>query len=164
MKKPTPIHEWPSANQGFFRKFIAWLEQGGYGASARKLYGCAARIALGWLDTPYWMIALPGDVDRVREYIAERYESEATIAQLSPKTRSRLDALLNIDRVTGDPDKVALETTKGYSDLYELKRGPGAVKLDSLLTEIVKLETIEALELPADLFAGVSSRILGCQD
>ncbi|MEJ2327581.1 MAG: site-specific integrase, partial [Chromatiaceae bacterium] len=80
MKTPTPLYKWPSANQGFFYKFIDWLEQGGYGPSARKLYGCAARIALGWLDTPYWMIALPDDVDRVRAYVAERYESEATRA------------------------------------------------------------------------------------
>lgn len=57
-------------------------------------------------------------------------------------------------------DKVTLETTTGYSALYELKRGPGAVKLDSLLTEIAKLETIEALELPANLFAGVSPRVM----
>ena len=80
MKKPTPIHEWPSANQGFFHKFVAWLKQGGYGAPTLKLYTCAARVALGWLDTPYWMIDLPGDVDRVRAYLAQRYESEGTRA------------------------------------------------------------------------------------
>jgi integrase/recombinase XerD len=80
MKEPTPIYKWPSANQGFFHKFVAWLEQGGYGPSARKLYGCAARIALGWLDKAYWVIALPGDIDRVRAYITKRYASEATRA------------------------------------------------------------------------------------
>ncbi len=46
MKKPTPIHEWPSANQGFFRKFVAWLEQGGM--ALRPASSTPAPRALPW--------------------------------------------------------------------------------------------------------------------
>ena len=69
---------WPPANQTFYQRFRQWLRDGGYGDSALKLYGCAARLALGWLDVPYWEIDPQADLDRVRAYIAERYTSEST--------------------------------------------------------------------------------------
>jgi hypothetical protein len=69
---------------------------------------------------------------------------------------TRLDALLNTDRVVDSPTEDAAETTIVRSALYELKRGPGAVKLDNLLAEIAKLKMINDLELPKDLFAQTS--------
>jgi hypothetical protein len=44
--------------------------------------------------------------------------------------------------------------------LHALKQGAGAVKVDSLLAEIDKLEQIEALELPAELFREVPPRVV----
>ena len=48
----------------------------------------------------------------------------------------------------------------GRSMLHELKQGAGAIKVDSLLAEIAKLEQIEALGLPADLFLAIPPKVL----
>jgi integrase/recombinase XerD len=72
------ISAWPPANQTFYQRFRRWLQEGGYGDSSLHLYGCAARLALGWLDKPYWEIDSQADIDRVRAYIAGRYDSQAT--------------------------------------------------------------------------------------
>jgi integrase len=74
-----PIHDWPSANQGFYDSFRQWLRQGGYGDSALKLYSIAARLALSLVDKPYWAIS-DNDLDRVWTYVATRYENEGTRA------------------------------------------------------------------------------------
>jgi site-specific recombinase XerD len=73
-----PIKAWFPANRGFYADFRKWLRNGGYGDSALNIYGVAARLALGWLDEPYWLIDPQADLDRVREYIASRYEREST--------------------------------------------------------------------------------------
>jgi integrase len=74
----VPIKAWPRANQGFYDDFRAWLRAGGYGASALMLYSVAARLALGWLDRPYWMIDPESDLEQVREYITAHYPSPGT--------------------------------------------------------------------------------------
>lgn len=81
--KPTDpavkrLSEWLPANRTLYTRFRDWLRDGGYGDSALHTYGCAARLALGWLDMPYWEIDPQADLDRVRAYIAERYTSEST--------------------------------------------------------------------------------------
>ena len=79
-----PFGEWLPANRTFYASFRTWLREGGYGDSALNQYGVAARLALGWLDLPYWEIdpqtdpSTPDarrprsgrDLDRVRGYIA----------------------------------------------------------------------------------------------
>jgi integrase len=72
------MHEWPSGNRNFYSRFRRWLRDGGYGDWALSLYGTAARLALGWLDTEYWLIDPEDDLDRVREVIITHYESEGT--------------------------------------------------------------------------------------
>ncbi len=72
------IKKWSPANRGFYDHFRRWLREGGYSASALNIYGCAARLALGWLDKPYWEIEPRADLDRVREYIRTHYASEST--------------------------------------------------------------------------------------
>jgi integrase/recombinase XerD len=73
-----PIGSWPRANRGFYDDFRAWLRAGGYGESALMLYSVAARLALGLLDRPYWMIDPESDPEQVREYIAAHYPSRGT--------------------------------------------------------------------------------------
>jgi integrase len=70
--------EWLPANRGFYDQFRRWLREGGYSRSSIDIYGCAARLALGWLDKPYWEIDPQADIERVCEYIAARYEREST--------------------------------------------------------------------------------------
>ena len=96
--------DWFPANRGFYDHFRRWLREGGYGESALCLYSVAARLALGYLDRPYWEIDLHADpstgsgrdLDRVREYIAAHYESAGTrssylkgIAKLEEYLRQR---------------------------------------------------------------------------
>jgi hypothetical protein len=42
--------------------------------------------------------------------------------------------------------------------LQELKEDPGSFQLDTLLAEIVKLERVKAIGLPAALFEGTSEK------
>jgi site-specific recombinase XerD len=74
----TRFGAWPPVNQTFYQGFRRWLQDGGYGDSSLHTYGCAARLALGWLNVPYWEIDPQTDLDRVRAYISERYTSEST--------------------------------------------------------------------------------------
>ena len=85
----------------------------------------------------------------------EQFYSE-TMAKLSSTTRIRLDALLKTTRSEQDTD----DESAGRSMLHDLKQGAGAIKVDSLLTEIDKLEQIENLELPADLFLATDAKVL----
>lgn len=73
-----PFGEWFPANRGFYACFRRWLREGGYSDSALHLYSVAARIALGYLDKAYWLIDPVADLDRVRDYIATHYQSQAT--------------------------------------------------------------------------------------
>jgi integrase/recombinase XerD len=72
--------EWFPANQDFYKRFRRWLKEGGYSDAVVKRYGTAARIALGWLDKPYYLIDPQDDLDHVRTYITSHYESKSTRA------------------------------------------------------------------------------------
>ncbi len=74
----TPWGEWSPANRGFYADFRQWLRDAGYSDSALSIYGVAARLALGWLDKPYWQIDPERDLDRVREYLTAHFPSQAT--------------------------------------------------------------------------------------
>ena len=78
------------------------------------------------------------------------------MAKLPLPTRTRLDALLRTTRTEQDP----AGERRGRSLFHELKQGTGAVKVDSLLREIDKLQQIEALALPADLFADTAPKVV----
>ena len=70
--------DWFPPNRGFYEAFRRWLRDGGYGDSAVHIYSVAARLALGWLDTPYWEIDPDADLDRVRDYVATHYDRPGT--------------------------------------------------------------------------------------
>jgi TnpA family transposase len=85
----------------------------------------------------------------------ERFYQE-TMGRLSSTTRIRLDALLKTTHAGPNlPDE-----TGGRSTLHDLKQGAGAIKVGSLLDEVGKLEKIEELELPKDLFLATDSKVL----
>jgi integrase len=73
-----PIRDWLPANQGFYAHFREWLQDASYSDSALHIYGAAVRLALGWLDKPYWLMDPQEDLQRVREYLATRFISQAT--------------------------------------------------------------------------------------
>jgi integrase/recombinase XerD len=70
--------DWFPANRSFYGSFRRWLRDGGYGDSALDIYGVAARLALGYLDKPYWLIEPDADLHRVRDYVATHYDSPGT--------------------------------------------------------------------------------------
>ena len=80
----------------------------------------------------------------------------ATEKLLTDETKVSLDDMLATERF----DEKAQEKVKLRSTLHQLRQGPGAVKVKTLLVEIDKLQKIEALGLPENLFAGVSSKVL----
>lgn len=59
---------------------------------------------------------------------------------------------------------VAEDNETGTALLAALKRDPGAVGLDSLLTEITKLNDVRKLGLPDGLFADCSEKLAGAGD
>jgi site-specific recombinase XerD len=73
-----PFKEWLPVNRSFYGSFRLWLQDAGYSESSLGTYRAAFRLALGWLDKPYWEIDPQADLDRVREYIATHYDSPST--------------------------------------------------------------------------------------
>lgn len=73
-----PIPAWSGENKNFYADFRDWLWAGGYGSSALSIYGVAARLALGLLDKPYWLIDPQSDLDDIRAYINAHYPSDGT--------------------------------------------------------------------------------------
>lgn len=70
--------EWLPANQGFFKNFCTWLQDGGYSFSAVNIYGVAARLALGYLDKPYWTIDPDADLERMSLHLETRLLTPGT--------------------------------------------------------------------------------------
>ncbi|WP_208870254.1 Tn3 family transposase [Streptomyces monomycini] len=93
----------------------------------------------------------PSRVEKILVAARGRWEKEfctRTIERLGPTCGGRLLAL------------VAQENDEGATLLAALKRDPGAVGLDSLLTEITKLTAVRELALPDGLFADCSEKLL----
>ncbi len=83
---------------------------------------------------------------------------EACLRRLTPEGRAQLDELLNT--TSEAPTSAVPEAALGRSTLYELKLDPGRVSLDTIQSEIAKLERLRQCGLPDDLFQGVSPKIL----
>ncbi|WP_218184321.1 DUF4158 domain-containing protein [Streptomyces sp. PKU-EA00015] len=93
----------------------------------------------------------PGRIDRIvtaAQTRAEKAFCTRTVERLGEVGVARLLALV----AEGNEDGAAL--------LASLKRDPGAVGLDSLLTEITKLTDVRRLGLPDGLFADCSEKLV----
>ena len=86
------------------------------------------------------------------EAMFERQFTGAVVERLSAQAVGRLEELIE----GGDPDAAG----GGRSFLQELKEDPRPIQLDTLLAEILKLERVKAIGLPAGLFEGVSEKIV----
>jgi hypothetical protein len=90
----------------------------------------------------------------------------ATLAKLPATTRERFDILLtrSLTAAEEEPgDAEAEEAVPADSEavtLSELKKSSGPVAVESIQGEIAKLQHLRALALPADLFAGISTKVL----
>lgn len=106
-------------------------------------------------------------LQRIVRSAIRRFEEnfcEKTAEQLSSSVRNNLDELLTT--ILDTDDLKEQEQTKNTtphntpSPLAILKSDPGRLGLDSLISEAAKLEQLRQLELPADLFQGISNKVL----
>lgn len=100
----------------------------------------------------------PDRVERLVRTAIATFDAQLTaqiVARLSPATCERLDALLH-ER----PPSAPVISGRGHTLLADLKRDAGSLSLQTVKHEKAKLDIIAALELPANLFAGVSPRLL----
>ncbi|MFB9462522.1 DUF4158 domain-containing protein [Streptomyces cinereospinus] len=105
----------------------------------------------------------PGQVRRLVGKAIKDFEkrfSRSTLDRLSHTTRSRLEDLIAGDGTEHGADGEGAVAGGGRSHFTELKTDPGAPGLESLLAEVNKLERVRRLDLPADLFADVSEKLV----
>jgi hypothetical protein len=100
----------------------------------------------------------PGRIARLVGSAVSTFEERfcaATVGRLSAATRSRLDDLIAEDAGADE------ESAGGGGTFFtELKADPGALGLDSLLAEVNKLQRVRGLQLPPELFADVSEKLV----
>lgn len=90
----------------------------------------------------------------VHEYETRLYEKIAT--QIPGTIRERLEQLLDTKPSEGDDDDGQQDGARwARSGLTLLGRDPGPVGLESVLTEVAKLEQLRSLELPQSLFEAI---------
>ncbi|WP_233220074.1 DUF4158 domain-containing protein [Pleurocapsa sp. CCALA 161] len=105
-------------------------------------------------------------VERLIKSAVYQYEADfcsSTLKKLTPSIIEQIDILLSTENTEEtDDDESASQSSKKFimSDFAFLKTDPGAVGLDSFLTEIKKLKLIRAVDLPPDLFTGISEKLL----
>ena len=98
----------------------------------------------------------PPTLDRVSEitrlalYRAEQALLGLIAARVDAAAIERLEALIAVSDDEGDGEDV----------LALIKAAPGNVSLDTMLTEIAKLEAIRAIGLPPDLFADIAPPVV----
>ncbi|WP_234343145.1 DUF4158 domain-containing protein [Streptomyces fulvoviolaceus] len=125
----------------------------------------------GWLADEVCPVELLED--RLREALlaqcrSDRIEPPGRIERIVSAARARAERVFCAQTVArlGDVcarrllDLVAEGNEDGTALLASLKRDPGAVGLDSLLTEITKLTAVGQLGLPEGLFADCSEKLV----
>ena len=106
-------------------------------------------------------------LERIVRSAIRRFEENfcySTAQHLSTSVREKLDELLetacedNDSEEPKDTDSTSPHNTP--SPLAILKSDPGRLGLDSLISETAKLEQLRQLELPDNLFQGISTKVL----
>ncbi|MFD9434171.1 DUF4158 domain-containing protein [Streptomyces sp. NPDC060002] len=82
------------------------------------------------------------------------------VERISNATRLRLEGLVTDGEEEKDKGGGGAAVGGGRSHFAELKADPGAPGLESVLAEVNKLQRVRRLELPADLFADVSEKLV----
>jgi hypothetical protein len=102
----------------------------------------------------------PGQIERLlgaAEAMFERQFTTTTVERLPAAAIAKLEELIVTDD-GDDPDGGSVGGKRAF--LQELKEDPGPLTLETLLTEITKLERVKAIGLPDALFEGVSEKIV----
>ncbi|MEC4807326.1 MAG: Tn3 family transposase [Jaaginema sp. PMC 1079.18] len=111
-----------------------------------------------------WQIEPPTPlrVERLIRHAITQYETRVchhTLSKLTPDIIEQIDRLLATAESTQTDEPPPTEKLK-TSDFAFLKTDPGPVGLGSFLTEIEKLKRIQAVGLPSNLLAGISTKII----
>ena len=122
-------------------------------------------VALRWREL---QIEPPtkGQVERLIRSAIAKHEANfchQTFSKLTPETILKIDILLNTDQTTETQDEKSETLPAGkikMSDFAFLKTDPGAVGLESFLTEISKLKLIRTVGLSVDLFDESSPKLV----
>jgi hypothetical protein len=88
---------------------------------------------------------------------------DQTAQQLLLSVRTKLDELLKTTSETDNLEEQEETENTAHntpSSLAILKSDPGRIGLDSLISEAAKLEQLRQLELPDNLFGGISNKVL----
>ncbi len=103
-------------------------------------------------------------LERIVRSAIRRFEEkfyDSITQQLSPSIRSKLDQLLETTNDSAQQQEAKNTPAHNIpSPLAILKSDPGRLGLDSLISEAAKLEQLQQLELPLNLFQGISTKVL----
>jgi TnpA family transposase len=105
-------------------------------------------------------------LDRIVRSALAQFEEQITrqvMVRLSAPTLQNLEALLNVGTGESEAEEKAADQKEAEiatSTLAHLKADPGRASLESVLTEITRLEQLRRLNLPPDLFRDVSPKLV----
>ena len=102
-------------------------------------------------------------IERLIRSALHRYETEffdTIVQRIPPTTQARLDDLLELEQNDATSAPMSDEASIIATPFSQLKTDPGPVGLASILKELSKLEELNALELPDDLFVDIPPKIL----
>lgn len=106
---------------------------------------------------------VPERLGRILHSAVRRFETRlftTTYQRLPVATQTALDALVSTDGNSEGEGSSQLVLFSVRSELANLKDDAGPVKVDTVLTEIAKLQQLRALGLPADLFRDVRAELV----
>ena len=109
----------------------------------------------------------PERLERIVRSAIRRFEDnfcQKSAEKLSSSVRTKLDELLETTpNIENSEELEETENTPSHnspSPLSVLKSDPGRLGLDSLISEAAKLTQLRQLELPDNLFGGISTKVL----
>ena len=103
-----------------------------------------------------------GRIERIVRSARKTYETQffsRTFSQLPPSCRTAIDELLSLNKTVSTTEPEGDDLPKS-SLFHYLNSSPGRVSLNSLLTEVSKLQYLRQISLPEDLFQDVSAKVL----
>lgn len=105
----------------------------------------------------------PGRVERLIKSALRTYETnffETTLSKLPSNCRAQIDALLITNDTSEEETQTSSDPSVKVSLFHYLNSDPSRASLDSLLSEITKLQHLRQIGLPNNLFQQVSPKVL----
>ncbi|MGV9667443.1 hypothetical protein [Nocardia niigatensis] len=111
----------------------------------------------------WWLVDHVTQIERSGERVREHLLSELRRRKLEPPTSGRMDRIVGSALTRGKDalfDRVLsrLSTEVVAKLLASIRSDPGNVSLNTMLTEIAKLEAVREVGVPGDVFAEMGRR------